>query len=690
MFHSEKPINCIEEDLLERSNVARDFSKHILNYKNNNSLTIGIIGKWGSGKTSFINMVLELISKNQDYIIVKFNPWNISSRKQLISDFFTELSNEIGRIDSSEIAKEVGKNLKILSMFFKPLALAPVPQISLFASIFGKYLEKIGVILDKYAELQKLDLDQIKEKLNMQLKSLGKKVIIIIDDIDRLSDEDIKEIFQLVRSIADFENTIYMLSYDNEIVSNALNKLQDGKGEKYLEKIVQVPIFLPHITKYEINNLFLTRLAKVINITEEEFDREYFNELSVNGFLNNLENIRDIERYLNTFSFGLNIMKEELNICDYMAITIFKVFEPELYKYIQENEENFTDVKFVREREGQKEKTKKELEEHFKNLKKISIENARNLIETIFPKIKELYNNTSYDSGFILEWNKKRRIASSRYFSKYFKLDFPENEIKKSEINKIINFQSKGELIDIFNVKNSKKLELLERILEIVDEIKDDKKSEFLQVILSLTDNLEIEGKKSFFSYIDQSRYKVSRMFFKTIEITSLEEKIKIIKEVFEAEECSLESLTSILEILREDKDRYGMTEEMINELIELLIHRIIQRSEKAENIPKYFLEILYSMKRLGRPEEAKTTCANYIKNKELLLSLVESFIRISMSSKGYQEAIEKKYIMKEDIECFTNYEELVQMIDDYIKNPTNEELEIIGYLKSPKISSKK
>lgn len=99
-------------------------------------------------------MVLELISKNQDYIIVKFNPW------------------KIGRIDSSEIAKEVGKNLKILSMFFKPLALAPVPQISLFASMFGECLEKIGVILDKYAELQKLDLDQIKEKLNMQLKSL--------------------------------------------------------------------------------------------------------------------------------------------------------------------------------------------------------------------------------------------------------------------------------------------------------------------------------------------------------------------------------------------------------------------------------------------------------------------------------------------------------------------------------------
>ncbi|WP_051080461.1 P-loop NTPase fold protein [Fusobacterium russii] len=95
MFYSEKAIVSKEKDLLDRANVACDLAKEIEYYKNKDSLTIGIIGKWGSGKTSFINMVLENFEGDGNYIVVKFNPWNISSRKQLISDFFLQLSNSI-------------------------------------------------------------------------------------------------------------------------------------------------------------------------------------------------------------------------------------------------------------------------------------------------------------------------------------------------------------------------------------------------------------------------------------------------------------------------------------------------------------------------------------------------------------------------------------------------------------------
>ena len=95
MFYSEKPLISKNEDLLGRKKVANDLAKEIESYENEDSLTIGIVGKWGSGKTSFINMVLESFKGNNNYIVIKFNPWNISSRKQLISDFFLQLSNNI-------------------------------------------------------------------------------------------------------------------------------------------------------------------------------------------------------------------------------------------------------------------------------------------------------------------------------------------------------------------------------------------------------------------------------------------------------------------------------------------------------------------------------------------------------------------------------------------------------------------
>ena len=622
MFNSEKPIEKIEQDILGRSNTAKELSRHILGYKSDDSLTIGIIGEWGSGKTSFINMTLEVLENNKDYIIFHFNPWNISTRKQLISDFFSQLSNEIGKINKEEILKDVSKNLHLLSKIFEPATLVPIPQISIFASLAKKFLKIIGDFFNKAAEFQKSDLNEIKEDLNNSLEKFGKKILIIVDDIDRLSDNDIKEIFQLVKSIADFKNTIYILSYDNKIVSEALNNLQNGKGEEYLEKIIQVPIILPHISKSQINKVFLNKLEKILAIPDEEFDKSYWNELYSNGFSNNLTNLRDVERYLNSFSFGFNTIKDELNIIDYMAVTLFKVFEPQLYKYIQENEEYFTGVKFGGEFEinpqEDREKIKKELEELFDNLKKINKENARDMIKTIFPKIEGLYSGSSYDYSFIQKWNAERKIASPKYFPFYFSLDFPENEIKKSELKKIINFSSKEELKKGFNVNNSKKIELLDRIFEIVEKVPTNKTIEFLQVILSLTDELKSENSDGILSFLEAPSFKTRKIFDKIFEKIPKEIKYYYIKDIFEDEKCSLESLFSILESIKENQQEYNISENQINVLMSMLLKRIIKRSEEAEYIPKYLLDILHSMKKMGRYEEAKIVFNNYLKNKKL------------------------------------------------------------------------
>lgn len=687
MFNSEKPIEKIEQDILGRSNTAKELSRHILSYKSDDSLTIGIIGEWGSGKTSFINMTLEALKNDKNYIIFHFNPWNISTRKQLISDFFNQLSNEIGRIDKEKVLEDVSKNLKLLSKIFKPISLIPIPQISITASIMEKNCEKIGKFLEELSNYQEKNLDEIKEELNNSLEKLNKKVVIVIDDIDRLSDNDIREIFQLVKSIADFKNTIYILSYDNNIVSEALNNLQKGRGEEYLEKIIQVPIMLPHISKSDVNKIFLNKLGNVLTVSEEEFDKNYYNELYSNGFSNNLTNLRDVERYLNSFSFGFNTIKDELNIIDYMAVTLFKVFEPQLYKYIQENEEYFTGVKFGGEFEinpqEDREKIKKELEELFDNLKKINKENAKDMIKTIFPKIKGLYSGSNYDYGFIQKWNAERKIASPKYFSFYFSLDFPENEIKKSELKKIINFSSKEELKEFFNTSNSKKLELLDRIFEIVKKVPEDKRVEFLQVILSLTDKLKFEGPKNILSSIEnEPRLKITKIFFAIFNKIPKELKFYFLKDIFEDEECSLESTTYILETL---KDEQQLNESHIYFLTNLLTKRIMVKSEKAEYIPKYFLDILYSIKNLGRYEEAKIIFNNYLKNRKLLIPLIGAFVGATVSEENYQ-VIERKYIRKSDIDNFIDYYLLIEVVNACVENPTPEDLEIIGYLRNPKL----
>ena len=680
MFYSEKPIILGKEDLLGRAKVANELSREIKSYKNEDSLTIGIVGKWGSGKTSFINMVLENFEENDDYIIIKFNPWNISSRKQLISDFFLQLSNNIEKKGSNEIIGAIGKSLGTLSKFFKPLGF--IPPLSVLSTI-GDITEKASEFINEYVESEKEDLESLKDNINNKLTNLNKKIIIVIDDIDRLCDEEIREMFQLVKSIADFKNTIYILSYDREIVTKALDKTQQGKGEEYLEKIVQIPLVLPYISKSDLDKIFINRLNTSIDIPDEEYDNEYFSKIYYNGLTENFENLRDIERYMNVFSLGINLAREELNINDYIAITLIKVFEPDLYEYIKNNKEYFSGTKFDEFLNKDKKEILTELEGIYEKLKKLGKRKVKRLIEVIFPKLGEM----NYAEGFIDIWGKARRIATPVYFESYFRLDFPEDEIKKSEIKSFKKFSTEEDLINIFNINNKKKIRFLEIILEEIEKITDEKAIILLKFIFSIADDLKYEGSKGVFSFIENPQYKVTRIFYKIIS-NSNRNRYKIMEELFKYDKSSLQFLFIILEALDNSffknnlESEYGIEENQLITLRDIAVAKILKESEKSGKIQSRLLNILYIMKRLKKEEEAKKVFKNYLKNKNLLIDFIKEFI-ITRTTEINYSIRESTYLVKDSIEDFYDYEEFVKLVDENFTNPNEEECKVINQLKN-------
>ena len=685
MFYAEKPIISKNEDLLGREKVANNLAREIKYYKNKDSLTIGIVGKWGSGKTSFINMVLENFEEDE-YIIIKFNPWNISSRKQLISDFFLQLSNNIEKKGNNKILETIGKSLGRLSNFFKPLSL--IPTFSILNNI-GEIAEKGSQFINEYLETEKEDLETLKSNINQELEDLDKKILIVSDDIDRLCDEEIREMFQLVKSIADFKNTIYFLSYDREIVTKALDKTQQGKGEEYLEKIVQVPLVLPYISKRDLDTIFINRLNMSINIPNEEYDNSYFSEIYNNGLGKNFENLRDIERYMNVFNLGVHLAIEELNIIDYIAITLIKVFEPNLYEYIKNNKEYFSGIKFDEFLPKNKKEILTELEEIYEKLKKLEKRKVKRLMEAIFPKLGEM----NYAEGFINVWGKARRIATPVYFESYFKLDFPEDEIKKSEIKNFKKFSTEEDLINIFNINNKKKIRFLEIILEEIEKITDEKAIILLKFIFSIADDLKYEGSKGVFSFIENPQYKVTRIFYKIISNRN-RNSYKIMEELFKYDKSSLQFLFIILEALDNSffknnlESEYGIEENQLITLRDIAVAKILKESEKSGKIQSRLLNILYIMKRLKKEEEAKKVFRNYlkniknIKNKDLLIDFIKEFISTRTTEVNYS-VIESTYLLKDSIDDFYDYEGFVKLVDEIFTNPTEEETKVINQLKN-------
>ena len=111
-------------------------------------------------------------------------------------------------------------------------------------------------------QIEKLeqDIHIQKQKIEKILEQARVHLVVFIDDIDRLSKEEIRDTFRLIKAIADFNFITYVVAFDQNIVVDALNKDFCKNGFDYVKKIVQLPLNLPKIDYGDIENLLYEKL----------------------------------------------------------------------------------------------------------------------------------------------------------------------------------------------------------------------------------------------------------------------------------------------------------------------------------------------------------------------------------------------------------------------------------------------
>src|SRR5271168_1006253 len=98
----ERPIQSKAEDKLERGRFIERLAGALVNFetKKSTGVVVGITGSWGSGKSSLLNLLKEYIEDEYpDALVVRFDPWLVSGRNDLIAEFLGEL---IGTIKAGE------------------------------------------------------------------------------------------------------------------------------------------------------------------------------------------------------------------------------------------------------------------------------------------------------------------------------------------------------------------------------------------------------------------------------------------------------------------------------------------------------------------------------------------------------------------------------------------------------------
>lgn len=440
-FNTDKPIQKSTEDLLGRKSFSKMLAEAVDKYKGTDSLVIGLFGKWGVGKTSIINMVLENLN---DQIIVHFSPWNYSSHSDLINLFFIELSQSIldsGNARNKHTLKKAflkyKRAIKVVSN--KPIVKGMISALIQF--VLGVHLEFLW---------SSPSLEETRDQLKKELGKINRKIIVVIDDIDRLTNEQIKDIFQLVKQVANFPNVIYLLSMDREIVCRALHEVQQVDGHEYLDKIIQIPIEIPELRKSKLHDILLQKL----DVIRDSFSKEivvnpnYFSKVFQYCVVPYVATLRDVNKIINTFTFRVGVLYEETCFEDMLALTILEVLEPKLYRWIASNKDYLCGG-FMHGFDSNRDKANYFSEKYNAEFKELGIntERATKFLATIFPVFAKDVQRYSYGYNSLSEAKKFKRVADIDKFDLYFIFDFEEIKIPRKHIDEFM-FDIPGEILN--------------------------------------------------------------------------------------------------------------------------------------------------------------------------------------------------------------------------------------------------
>lgn len=387
---SDNPIKDSSNDLLGRASSAEAFAKYIFSFDYKEGLVVGLCGEWGNGKTSYINLMRPELEKNS--FVLDFNPWMFSDAHNLVALFFTEISAQLRDYeDDSDLADSLGSFGELLSN------LKPIPFV-------GDYFSTLGVFFSFFSKKkkEKNSLKNQRDKLIEVLKGISKPITVILDDIDRLSPDELQSILRLVRVTGNFPNIVYILSFDKHRVIKTLND-SNINGKVYLEKIIQIPFDIPRVAKNLLQENLFSSLNKILGNVFPDKSRWY------NAYWDiikpTIKNIRDIRRYTSSLSNVFKQLGKEIDIVDLLTIEAIRIFYPEKFKEIYEIKEFLL---------SQSDDEKKKL-----ILTKFTENNE--IYQSLLRVLFDIDNINSKSNYYInREFKKNKRIADETFFNLYF------------------------------------------------------------------------------------------------------------------------------------------------------------------------------------------------------------------------------------------------------------------------------
>ncbi|MCD1224943.1 KAP family P-loop NTPase fold protein [Vibrio cholerae] len=451
-YHNDQPIQggSNDPDLLNRLDFANHLANVLLLNHNDDCLTVSLEGEWGYGKTSVINLVKGALNEKEAApIIIEYNPWLAGKPESLIQDFLLQFSSQLNIKDNSEVALKASKELIAYSSLFSVAKL--VPGAEPWASIIEKVFSKFGSSTKKIAELKKLDLLGKKKKVVSAIQKIKTPIIVVIDDIDRLTPSETFQVLRLVKAVADFSGTSFLLAFDSSYLVSVLEKNDIVNASEYINKVIQLRVPLPVISERGMNELANVELNNLSdkNLTDRfESDQERLSWIYHHYFKHLIKNPRELKRFFNHLRFVLEQVEGQVCFSDLFSLSIIATKANAIYEHVKKTPEAYIGKRFSNDglMMDKPEEVVKSFNEDRSQILKAFSERDRKLLEGLLGDTFPLIDSGGYSHYGVSDADAAGRVSAPQrlhiafhyktptgYFSDQEILDFIAGKIDRDE-----------------------------------------------------------------------------------------------------------------------------------------------------------------------------------------------------------------------------------------------------------------
>lgn len=225
----------LDADVLERQSFARRVYELIKETPADWSVRIGVYGPWGSGKSTVLGFVEELVVADGN-IPIRFNPWRYVNREAM----FAGLLREVGRAAE----QRAGVKVPGLQRAYAEIV-AWAASSGLAEEVVGAFNEGAGKIVSRARSFFTRVPPQAAARV-LPPAAGAPRVVVLIDDLDRTDPRSVPALLWALRELLDDSGFAFVMAIDPERLGQLVTQqhgIEDGKD--FLEKIIDFPWHLP-------------------------------------------------------------------------------------------------------------------------------------------------------------------------------------------------------------------------------------------------------------------------------------------------------------------------------------------------------------------------------------------------------------------------------------------------------------